>query len=119
MYTIQKEKTALTLQDRIPEVADLEQPSEAEVRHHYSDGSELIPADEQAKVRRNGGQLPTVPQVAGYTVDDEGLVNAYTIEPAIYFAGHPSPEAQRRYLVQGAIAVLLVTLTVLIAFSAS
>lgn len=119
MYTIQKEKTALTLQERIAEIAALEQMSETEVRRHYSDGSELIPADVQAKIRRNGGQWPNVPQMAGYTLDDEGLVNAYSIEPTMYFAGYPTPEAQRRYVFQGAIAALLVTLTGLFAFSVS
>ncbi|MDX2270484.1 MAG: ssl1498 family light-harvesting-like protein [Cyanobacteriota bacterium] len=118
MYTINKEKTALTLQERIAEIAALEKISETEVRH-YSDGSELIPAEVQAKIHRNGGQLPDAPQMAGYTVDDEGLVNAYSIEPAMYFAGYPTPEAQRRYVFQGAIAALLVTLTGLIAFSVS
>ena len=118
MYTINKEKTALTLQERIAEIAALEKMSETEVRH-YSDGSELIPVEVQAKIRRNGGQLPDAPQMAGYTVDDEGLVNAYSIEPAMYFAEYPTPEAKRRYVFQGAIAALLVTLTGLIAFSVS
>ncbi len=93
--------------------------SETELRHDCSDGSELIPAEVQAKIRSNGSQLLDVPQKAGYTVDDEGLVNAYTLEPAMYFAEYPAPEAQRRYLFQGALAALLVTLTALIACSVS
>lgn len=118
MYTINKEKTALTLKERIAAIATLEKVSEPEVRHH-SDGSELIPAEVQAQTRRNDSQLLDKPLVAGYTVDDEGLIDAYTIDPAMYFAGYPTPEQQRRYLFQGVIAALLVTLTVFIAFSVS
>jgi hypothetical protein len=118
MYTINPEKTALTLQERIAEIAALEKMSQTAMRHD-SDGSELIPAEVQAKIRLNGSQLLDAPLMDGYTVDGEGFVNAYSIEPAMYLAGYPSPEAQRRYVVQGAIAALLVTLTVLIAFSVS
>jgi hypothetical protein len=115
MNTIIKEKTTLTLEERITELAALEKVSEQEVRHH-SDGSELIPAEVQVRMRRNDRQAPLV---SGYTVDDEGLLNSYAIEPATYFAEYPTPKQQRRYIFQGAIATLLVTLTVLTAFSVS
>lgn len=118
MYTIDNQKTALTLKDRVAEIAALEKVSETEVRH-YSDGSELIPAEVQAKMRRNGGQLTDVPLVAGYTVDGEGLINAYATDPAMHFNGYPMPEQQRRYVLQGAIAALLVAVTVFTAFSVS
>lgn len=114
MYAINEQKIALTLQERIAEIAALNEVSD-EV-HHYSDGSELIPADVQAKMRRNGGQLLDVPLKAGYTVDGEGLTNAYTIEPEMQRAGYPTPERQRRYAIQGTVAALLVTLTVFTAF---
>lgn len=118
MNTIIKEKTTLTLEERIIELAALEKVSEQEVRHH-SDGSELIPAEVQAKMRRNDRQLQDASLVDGYTVDDEGLLNSYAIEPATYFAEYPTPKQQRRYIFQGAMATLLVTLTVLTAFSVS
>jgi hypothetical protein len=54
-----------------------------------------------------------------YTRNEEGLLNNYATEPAVYFAEYPSPEQQQRYALQGAIAVLLVTLTVLTAFAVS
>lgn len=118
MYTVQKEKADLILKEQIAELVDLEKMLKAEV-HHYSDGRELIPAEVQAKMRFNDGQLPNVPQKPGYTVDDEGLVNAYALEPAMYFAEYPSPEQQRRYLFQAVLSTLLVALTVFIAFSFS
>jgi hypothetical protein len=54
-----------------------------------------------------------------YTRNEEGLLNNYATEPTVYFAEYPSPEQQQRYALQGAIAVLLVTLTVLTAFAVS
>ncbi|WP_416669408.1 photosystem II assembly protein Psb34 [Egbenema bharatensis] len=54
-----------------------------------------------------------------YTRNEEGLLNNYATEPAVYFAEYPSPEQQQRYALQGAIAVLLVALTVLTAFAVS
>lgn len=118
MYTINQAKTAVTLNERIAEVVALEQTLETEPRHH-SDGSELIPAAVQTKMRANEGQLPNAPQTAGYTVDGEGLVNAYATEPKLYFATYPSPEQQRRYMFQGALAVLLVAGTLVTALSVS
>ncbi len=54
-----------------------------------------------------------------YTRNEEGLLNNYATEPAVYFAEYPSIEQQQRYALQGAIAVLLVTLTMLTAFAVS
>jgi hypothetical protein len=54
-----------------------------------------------------------------YTRNEEGLLNNYATEPAVYFADYPSPEQQQRYALQGAIAVLLVALTVLTALAVS
>ncbi|UBF26449.1 ssl1498 family light-harvesting-like protein [Kovacikia minuta CCNUW1] len=48
-----------------------------------------------------------------YTVNEEGLLNNYAIEPAIQYAEYPSPEQQRRYAFQGAIATLFVTALIL------
>lgn len=118
MYTIDKPETTLTLKERIAAIAAPEKVLEPDVRHH-SDGSELIPAEVQARTRRNDSQLLDTPLVAGYTVDDEGLIDTYTIEPAMYFAEYPTPEQQRRYVFQGAMAALLVILTLFLAFSVS
>jgi hypothetical protein len=54
-----------------------------------------------------------------YTTDNEGLLNNYAVEPAVYLADYPFPEEQRRYAFQGAIAVLFVTLIVLTALAIS
>ena len=54
-----------------------------------------------------------------YTTDNEGLLNNYAVEPTIYLADYPFPEAQRRYAIQGAIATLFVALTILTALAIS
>ncbi len=54
-----------------------------------------------------------------YTTDERGILNNYAAEPAVYFAEFPSPEQQRRYAFQGAIAILFVTLLVLTALGVS
>jgi hypothetical protein len=54
-----------------------------------------------------------------YTVDETGVMNNYAVEPGVYLAAYPSVEQQRRYLIQGAGATLLVTATLLTAFVVS
>jgi hypothetical protein len=54
-----------------------------------------------------------------YTVNETGVMNNYAVEPDIYFAEYPLSEQQRRYMFQGAIAVLLVGGTILTALSIS
>jgi hypothetical protein len=53
-----------------------------------------------------------------YTVNEEGLLNNYAVEPAVYYAEFPSPEQQSRYALQAAIAALFVTALVLVGFAA-
>jgi hypothetical protein len=53
------------------------------------------------------------------TYSENGILNNYAAEPVIYAAEFPSPEQQQQYAFQAAIAVLLVTLTILTAFSVS
>jgi hypothetical protein len=53
------------------------------------------------------------------TVSNEGLLNNYAAEPAVYYAEYPSTEQQRRYAFQGAIATLFVTSMILVALSVS
>lgn len=54
-----------------------------------------------------------------YTIDETGVMNNYAVEPKPYFAVYPSVEQQRRYLVQGAVAVLLVATSLVTAFAVS
>lgn len=82
--------------------------------HPPSDGSELIPAEVQANAREAAEPLGT-----GYTVDDEGIVNNYAIEPKMSESEYPSPKQQRRYLFLGAAAILFVALAIWIAFAVS
>ena len=53
------------------------------------------------------------------TTDDQGLLNNYAAEPELYYAVFPSPEQQRRYALQGAIATLFVTALVLVSLAVS
>lgn len=54
-----------------------------------------------------------------YTTDENGVLNNYAVEPAVYLAEYPSPEQQQHYLLQGAIAILLVAGTILTALAVS
>lgn len=54
-----------------------------------------------------------------YTTDDRGILNNYAAEPTVYYAEYPSEDQQQRYLFQGAVAVLFVSLLVLTAFGVS
>ncbi len=54
-----------------------------------------------------------------YTVNNEGLLNNYATEPAVYFAEYPTQEQQQNYALQGAIATLLVVAATLVAFAVS
>ncbi len=80
---------------------------------HYSDGSELIPSEIKSDLQSHDNL------VAGYTKDDEGIINNYATEPNMYLADYPSPEQQKRYVSLGAGAMLLVAITLLTAFAAS
>ncbi|MGE5660459.1 MAG: photosystem II assembly protein Psb34 [Actinomycetota bacterium] len=53
-----------------------------------------------------------------YTTNENGLLNNYAIQPKMSYAEYPSAEQQRRYALQGAGAVLLVTVLILTAFAA-
>ncbi|BAZ40195.1 hypothetical protein NIES4101_61560 [Calothrix sp. NIES-4101] len=53
------------------------------------------------------------------TVNEDGVLNNYPTEPSMYYADYPAIWEQRRYLFQGAIAALLVTTLVLVAFTVS
>lgn len=50
---------------------------------------------------------------------DNGILNNYATEPKTYYAEYPAPYQQRHYLLQGAIATLLVTTLVLVSLAVS
>jgi hypothetical protein len=89
------------------------------IARHTSDGSELVPAEIQASNRHNYSQLLDISLVTGYTVDDEGFINNYAIQPDISLAEHPSTEQQQRYIFSGIVAILFVAVTILIGFAVS
>ena len=53
------------------------------------------------------------------TADEHGLLNNFAAEPKLSYATSPSPSQQRAYLLQGAMAALLVTATVLVSLAVS
>ena len=50
---------------------------------------------------------------------DNGTLNNYAVEPKITVAEYPAVYEQRRYIVQGALATLLVTATIFVSFAVS
>lgn len=89
------------------------------ITHPPSDGSELIPAEVQAKTGEGTSKPLNEPMGAGYRVDEEGIVNNYALEPEMSKAEYPSQKQQRRYIFLGVIAVLFITSVVWIAFRVS
>lgn len=53
------------------------------------------------------------------TTDEQGIINNYASEPDMYYAITPSPEQQRTYLYQGAVALLIVTCLIFTSFAIS
>ena len=47
------------------------------------------------------------------TVNEDGVLNNYAPETPIYYAQYPAVWEQRRYMFQGAVAILLVSFLVL------
>jgi hypothetical protein len=80
---------------------------------HHSDGSELIPSEIPSDLHQNDRL------VAGYTADDEGIINSYALEPAISTAEYPTPKQQMRYIILGIGAIVLIASILFIAFSVS
>lgn len=54
-----------------------------------------------------------------YTTDERGILNNYATEANVYLAEYPTPEEQNRYKLQGAVAVLFISLLLLTAFGVS
>ncbi len=53
------------------------------------------------------------------TVNEDGILNNYATEPKMYYAEYPAIWEQRKYVVQGAFASLIVTALVLVGLSVS
>ncbi|MCX7594321.1 MAG: ssl1498 family light-harvesting-like protein [Fischerella sp.] len=53
------------------------------------------------------------------TVNEDGVLNNYATEPKMYYAEYPAIWQQRKYLIQGVFAFLIVTTLILVAFSVS
>jgi len=84
-------------------------------RNRYSDGTELIPAEVQVNIRCDETQSIDIPFAVGYTIDDEGLINNFAVEPGMYPSEYPSPRQQRQYMVLGATAFFFVVMLLLTA----
>ncbi|MBD2105338.1 MULTISPECIES: ssl1498 family light-harvesting-like protein [unclassified Nodosilinea] len=50
---------------------------------------------------------------------DNGILNNYAVEPEVYFASYPSPEQQKGYALQAAIATLFVAGLMLVTLAVS
>ncbi|WP_392531277.1 photosystem II assembly protein Psb34 [Nostoc sp. C117] len=53
------------------------------------------------------------------TVNEDGILNNYAAEPKMYYADYPAIWEQRKYVIQGVFAALMVTTLVLVSFSVS
>jgi hypothetical protein len=80
---------------------------------HHSDGSELIPSEIKSDLQKNDDLI------AGYTEDDEGIINNYALEPSMSAATYPTPKQQLRYVFLGAGAIVFIATLLLIAFAVS
>lgn len=81
---------------------------------HHSDGSELIPAEVEVDLQHDDEKSTEGSAVPGSTIDDEGRLNNFAVEPKIYPSEYPSLPQQRRYIYWGVAAVSLVVLLILI-----
>jgi hypothetical protein len=53
------------------------------------------------------------------TINEDGILNNYATEPKLYYAEYPAIWEQRKYVVQGVFAALIVTTLVLVGLSVS
>jgi hypothetical protein len=107
-----KNKVKATAKNIEEELLNLK-PDNSEKVVHNSDGSELIPSEVPVELP-NQDNL-----VAGYTKDDEGIINNYAVEPAMTAATYPTSKQQLRYVFWGVGAIVFVSVILLIAFSIS
>jgi hypothetical protein len=84
---------------------------------HRSDGSELVPAEIQVNQHLDELENSDPSEgstISGSTIDDEGLVNNFAVEPKVYPSKYPSPRQQRRYIYWGIATTLLIVALLLI-----
>lgn len=53
------------------------------------------------------------------TINEDGVLNNYATEPQMYYAEYPAIWEQRKYVVQGVFAAMIVTTLVLVGLSVS
>jgi hypothetical protein len=53
------------------------------------------------------------------TTNEHGILNNYAAEPKMYCAQYPAIWEQRKYVIQGIFATLIITTLVLVSFSVS
>ncbi|PHJ58710.1 O-succinylbenzoic acid--CoA ligase [Nostoc linckia z18] len=53
------------------------------------------------------------------TVNEDGVLNNYANEPKMYYAEYPAIWEQRKYLIQGVFAMLILTTLILVGLSVS
>ncbi|RCJ21083.1 hypothetical protein A6770_30915 [Nostoc minutum NIES-26] len=61
----------------------------------------------------------TIEKTMYTTVNENGVLNNYPTEPQVYCAEYPAIWEQRKYVIQGVFATLLVTTLVLVGISVS
>ena len=54
-----------------------------------------------------------------YTNEEGGRLNNFAVEPKVYQATPPTKAEQRNYIIMGALAVVLVSALIFVAFSVS
>ncbi|MFB2876114.1 photosystem II assembly protein Psb34 [Floridanema aerugineum] len=54
-----------------------------------------------------------------YTTEEGGRLNNFAVEPKVYQATPPTKAEQRNYIIMGALAVVLVSALIFVAFSVS
>jgi hypothetical protein len=53
------------------------------------------------------------------TTDENGILNNYAVEPKMSYQEYPTVYEQKSYLIQGAVAALLVTALIFTSFAVS
>ncbi|NET34465.1 MAG: hypothetical protein F6K19_20975 [Cyanothece sp. SIO1E1] len=74
---------------------------------------QLVPAEVKARIKSDDKNFPSKPNVYGSTVDREGLVNNYALDPKMSYAPENAPEQKFREsiiyaIVTGALLALAV-----------
>ena len=65
---------------------------------------QLVPAEVNAALQREGDAFPREPRVSGFTVNEEGLTNNYAVAPKTSYAVETTDEEKFRLGVMFAIA---------------